>query len=200
METPSAARNGGRFVNTTRGDASRTSINSAPGGRSIFSQHLQEANQGAMATSSAARNRFVTTTGGDVHGASGNSALDGGTTSVHQPQETDQGAMATLSTARSRFVTTTRGDVSRLSVNSITNGGATSVHVGILHGFASRDPNSGMIATEANPQLSIAAAAAATELPCTVKLRIWPHNMKHPTGVLDPQTCRLTIPHAVLCR
>eukprot|EP00850_Spirogloea_muscicola_P014702 SM000107S14068 [mRNA] locus=s107:376089:382541:+ [translate_table: standard] len=43
------------------------------------------------------------------------------------------------------------------------------------------------------------AAAAAAELPCTVKLRLWPHYIKRPSAQLDPDTCRLTIPHAVLC-
>lgn len=44
------------------------------------------------------------------------------------------------------------------------------------------------------------AAAAAAELPCTVKLRIWPHDVKNPCAPLDAERCRLTIPHAVLCR
>lgn len=44
------------------------------------------------------------------------------------------------------------------------------------------------------------AAAAAAELPCTVKLRIWSHDAKNPCAPLDTQRCRLTIPHAVLCR
>eukprot|EP00252_Welwitschia_mirabilis_P016817 TRINITY_DN3734_c0_g1_i2.p1 TRINITY_DN3734_c0_g1~~TRINITY_DN3734_c0_g1_i2.p1 ORF type:complete len:868 (-),score=163.94 TRINITY_DN3734_c0_g1_i2:474-3077(-) len=44
-----------------------------------------------------------------------------------------------------------------------------------------------------------AAAAAAAELPCTVKLRVWPHNINDPCALLDPERCRLTIPHAVLC-
>ncbi|CAK9166992.1 unnamed protein product [Ilex paraguariensis] len=43
------------------------------------------------------------------------------------------------------------------------------------------------------------AAAAAAELPCTVKLRIWPHDVKDPRAFLDAERCRLTIPHAVLC-
>ncbi|KAF9616677.1 hypothetical protein IFM89_031541 [Coptis chinensis] len=43
------------------------------------------------------------------------------------------------------------------------------------------------------------AAAAAAELPCTVKLRIWPHDIKDPCAPLDAEKCRLTIPHAVLC-
>ncbi|XP_024031297.1 uncharacterized protein LOC21394628 [Morus notabilis] len=43
------------------------------------------------------------------------------------------------------------------------------------------------------------AAAAAAELPCTVKLRIWPHDVKNPCAPLDAERCRLTIPHVVLC-
>ncbi|XP_057958232.1 uncharacterized protein LOC131151071 isoform X2 [Malania oleifera] len=44
-----------------------------------------------------------------------------------------------------------------------------------------------------------AAAAAAAELPCTVKLRVWHHDVKNPCASLDEERCRLTIPHAVLC-
>ncbi|XP_064947993.1 uncharacterized protein LOC135598322 isoform X1 [Musa acuminata AAA Group] len=43
------------------------------------------------------------------------------------------------------------------------------------------------------------AAAAAVELPCTVKLRIWPYDIQDPCAPLELETCRLTIPHAVLC-
>ncbi|KAI3829797.1 hypothetical protein L1987_03925 [Smallanthus sonchifolius] len=42
-------------------------------------------------------------------------------------------------------------------------------------------------------------ATAAAELPCTVKLRIWPHDFKNPCASLKAERCRLTIPHAVLC-
>ncbi|KAJ7955515.1 Transducin family protein / WD-40 repeat family protein [Quillaja saponaria] len=58
---------------------------------------------------------------------------------------------------------------------------------------------------ETDPQLLVSriqselAAAAAAELPCTVKLRIWHHDVKDPCAPLDPARCRLTIPHAVLC-
>ncbi|PQQ00851.1 hypothetical protein Pyn_39730 [Prunus yedoensis var. nudiflora] len=43
------------------------------------------------------------------------------------------------------------------------------------------------------------AHAAAAELPCTVKLRIWPHDVKNPCAPLDSERCRLIVPHAVLC-
>lgn len=43
-------------------------------------------------------------------------------------------------------------------------------------------------------------AEAATELPCTVKLRIWAHDIQVPYAHLDEsERCLLTIPHAVLC-
>lgn len=54
--------------------------------------------------------------------------------------------------------------------------------------------------TESELVTSLAAAAASSqELPCTVKLRIWPHNIKDPCAPLDAEKCRLTIPHTVLC-
>ncbi|XVE81972.1 hypothetical protein DITRI_Ditri15bG0109500 [Diplodiscus trichospermus] len=48
-------------------------------------------------------------------------------------------------------------------------------------------------------QSELATSLAAADLPCTVKLRIWPHDMKDPCAFLDPERCRLIIPHAVLC-
>ncbi|KAI7750137.1 hypothetical protein M8C21_008165 [Ambrosia artemisiifolia] len=42
-------------------------------------------------------------------------------------------------------------------------------------------------------------ATAAAELPCTVKLKIWSHDLKNPCALLMPESCRLVIPHAVLC-
>ncbi|OMO95289.1 hypothetical protein COLO4_16009 [Corchorus olitorius] len=60
------------------------------------------------------------------------------------------------------------------------------------------DPQPGISRIQSELATSLAAAAAA-ELPCTVKLRIWPHDMKDPCAFLDPDKCRLTIPHAVLC-
>jgi activator-of-BECN1-regulated-autophagy protein 1 len=46
---------------------------------------------------------------------------------------------------------------------------------------------------------STLAATSAVELPCTVKLRIWPHDTKNPSASLNSDRCRLIIPHAVLC-
>ncbi|XP_071738137.1 uncharacterized protein [Rutidosis leptorrhynchoides] len=42
-------------------------------------------------------------------------------------------------------------------------------------------------------------ATAASELPCTVKLRIWAHEANNPCALPKAERCRLTIPHAVLC-
>ncbi|EFH41654.1 transducin family protein [Arabidopsis lyrata subsp. lyrata] len=46
---------------------------------------------------------------------------------------------------------------------------------------------------------SAAAAAASAELPCTVKLRVWSHDIKDPYAQLKSDRCLFTIPHAVLC-
>lgn len=46
---------------------------------------------------------------------------------------------------------------------------------------------------------AVTAALTAAELPCTVKLRVWPFDVKNPCALLDSKRCRLTIPHAVLC-
>ncbi|KAF5482520.1 hypothetical protein F2P56_003081 [Juglans regia] len=43
------------------------------------------------------------------------------------------------------------------------------------------------------------AAATAAELPCTVKLRVWSHDINNPFAQLNPERCCLIIPHAVLC-
>ncbi|KAL1162086.1 hypothetical protein V6Z11_A07G178200 [Gossypium hirsutum] len=43
------------------------------------------------------------------------------------------------------------------------------------------------------------AVAAAAELPCTVKLKVWSYDIENPCALLNVGKCRLTIPHAVLC-
>ncbi len=60
-----------------------------------------------------------------------------------------------------------------------------------------RGGTAGISAAEtAVTQSAMAAAVASAELPCTVKLRIWPHDIKHPSALLDPEMCCLVIPHA----
>ncbi|KAF5179548.1 Activating molecule in becn1-regulated autophagy protein [Thalictrum thalictroides] len=68
--------------------------------------------------------------------------------------------------------------------------------INIMHDESDTQPIIGR--TESELATSLAAAAAA-ELPCTVKLRVWPHDIKDPCAPLDAEKCRLTIPHAVLC-
>ncbi|KAH9650539.1 WD REPEATS REGION domain-containing protein [Citrus sinensis] len=67
--------------------------------------------------------------------------------------------------------------------------------INIPHSESARQP---VTRFQAEVATSVA-AAAATELPCTVKLRIWPHDIADPCALLKGESCRLTIPHAVLC-
>nr|VDC64527.1 unnamed protein product [Brassica rapa] len=58
--------------------------------------------------------------------------------------------------------------------------------------------------TDAQPVVNripseLASSIAAAELPCTVKLRVWAHDIKDPCAILKSDKCRLTIHHAVLC-
>ncbi|KAJ3693138.1 hypothetical protein LUZ60_012233 [Juncus effusus] len=46
---------------------------------------------------------------------------------------------------------------------------------------------------------ALLAAGSAAELPCTVKLKVWQHEIKEPCLALGQDKCRLTISHAVLC-
>ncbi|CAN4107116.1 unnamed protein product [Withania somnifera] len=68
--------------------------------------------------------------------------------------------------------------------------------VNVVHDESDSQTSIGRIQAEIATSL---AAASAAELPCTVKLRIWPHDIKVPCAPLDAERCRLTIPHAVLC-
>lgn len=68
--------------------------------------------------------------------------------------------------------------------------------INIPHSESARQP---VTRFQAEVATSVA-AAAATELPCMVKLRIWPHDIADPCALLKGESCRLTIPHAVLCR
>ncbi|CAA2938760.1 WD40 repeat-containing [Olea europaea subsp. europaea] len=64
----------------------------------------------------------------------------------------------------------------------------------VAHEQSNSQPFMGQVQSEVATSL-----AAAAELPCTVKLRIWPHDIKNPRALLNTERCRLTIPHAVLC-
>ncbi|KAJ4950455.1 hypothetical protein NE237_027287 [Protea cynaroides] len=75
-------------------------------------------------------------------------------------------------------------------------GSGEGAFINVTHDETDPQPVVGRIESELATSL---AAAAAAELPCTVKLRIWPHDIKDPCAPLDAERCRLTIPHAVLC-
>ncbi|XP_030551546.1 uncharacterized protein LOC115756015 [Rhodamnia argentea] len=79
--------------------------------------------------------------------------------------------------------------------------GSRGMHTTGLNNDGPRDENDPQsVVSKLRSELAASlAAAASTELPCTVKLRIWPHDMKDPCAQLDLESCRLTIPHAVLC-
>ncbi|KAK4856464.1 hypothetical protein QYF36_017793 [Acer negundo] len=82
---------------------------------------------------------------------------------------------------------------SRSHVMSTTGSGEGSAFVNLPHNESGTEP------AVRRFQLELANSLAAAELPCTVKLRIWPHDMKDPSAPLEGEQCRLTIPHAVLC-
>ncbi|GMH20069.1 hypothetical protein Nepgr_021910 [Nepenthes gracilis] len=67
-----------------------------------------------------------------------------------------------------------------------------------LSGVPHEESDSQPVITRIQSELATSlTAAAAAELPCTVKLRIWPHDIKDPCQPLDTEI--LTIEHAVLC-
>ncbi|XP_022721832.1 uncharacterized protein LOC111279181 isoform X6 [Durio zibethinus] len=78
-----------------------------------------------------------------------------------------------------------------------SSGSGEAGYSNIMHDGSDSQPAVSRIQSELATSL---AAAAAAELPCTVKLRIWSHNIKDPCAFLDLDRCRLTISHAVLCR
>lgn len=74
---------------------------------------------------------------------------------------------------------------------------------GLAEGVSSR--NTQHEGTDAQPVVNripseLATSIAAAELPCTVKLRVWSHDIKDPCAILKSDKCRITIHHAVLCR
>ncbi|KAG6726887.1 hypothetical protein I3843_02G089200 [Carya illinoinensis] len=82
----------------------------------------------------------------------------------------------------------------RMRSRTVSGDGAAFNHVSRDEG----DPRVAVSRIQSELATSLAAAAAG-ELPCTVKLRLWAHDIKDPCAVLDAEKCRLAIPHAVLC-
>ncbi|KAL6217638.1 hypothetical protein ACLB2K_010855 [Fragaria x ananassa] len=79
---------------------------------------------------------------------------------------------------------------------SVPESGDSAAILNVLHDGNEAQPIVSRIHSEITTSL---AATAAAELPCTVKLRIWSHDITNPSAPLNAERCRLTIPHAVLC-
>ncbi|KAK6286533.1 hypothetical protein POUND7_012712 [Theobroma cacao] len=79
---------------------------------------------------------------------------------------------------------------------SVSESGAVAVPSNSVHDGADAQQIISRIQSELATSLAVAAAA---ELPCTVKLRVWSHDIKNPCALLNADKCRLAIPHAVLC-
>ncbi|BBH10113.1 Transducin family protein / WD-40 repeat family protein [Prunus dulcis] len=79
---------------------------------------------------------------------------------------------------------------------SVPDSGDDDASLNTLHDGNDAQPIISRIQSEITTSL---AAAAAAELPCTVKLSVWSHDIKTPCALLNAERCRLTIPHAVLC-
>ncbi|KAF7818487.1 Activating molecule in BECN1-regulated autophagy protein 1 isoform A [Senna tora] len=96
---------------------------------------------------------------------------------------------------------------STVESNLSTHDGATTVPSSAMPGSISIPGASGRSGIRNHfPQSQVPASesgnldgTAAAELPCTVKLRVWSHDIKNPCTPLNAERCLLTIPHAVLC-
>ncbi|XP_007035330.2 PREDICTED: uncharacterized protein LOC18603358 isoform X1 [Theobroma cacao] len=137
-------------------------------------------------TQAGQRNMRLATSAGHENllpaGETGNSAS---VVSSGMPTSVSQSRVAGRSSLRHR------SSRSRMMSSS---GSGEAGYSNIMHDGSDPQPAVNRIQSELATSL-----AAAAELPCTVKLRIWPHDMKDPCAFLDPEKCRLTIPHAVLC-
>lgn len=114
--------------------------------------------------------------------------------SAFDEMETLAPVMSSVGQARvtGRFGTRYRSSYSRLM--STTGFGEVAAFNNIAH-----DDNDPPSVSSIQSEFTTSLAAAAAELPCTVKLRIWPHDVKDPCAPLDAERCCLSIPHAVLC-
>ncbi|XP_011625679.1 uncharacterized protein LOC18440543 isoform X1 [Amborella trichopoda] len=87
---------------------------------------------------------------------------------------------------------------SRSMAPIVPGAGATFMNVGGEESIPQSGAGS-MDAELAAAPPSGAATAAAAESPCTVKLRLWHHDVQDPCKKLVEGRCCLTVPHAVLC-
>ncbi|XWS31350.1 hypothetical protein CRYUN_Cryun23aG0068900 [Craigia yunnanensis] len=91
-----------------------------------------------------------------------------------------------------------RGGLQNVSQShfSVSESGEVSVTSNSVHDGTDAQPIISRLQSELAASMAVAAAA---ELPCTVKLRVWSHDIKNPCSQLNADKFRLAIPHAVLC-
>ncbi|XP_044493310.1 uncharacterized protein LOC123216802 isoform X3 [Mangifera indica] len=125
----------------------------------------------------------------------------GGSTSIPHPSTFNvEATVASLAVPGSMNLSAVRGRPKRYHIphtqfSGSVSGEAASFSNALRDGT---DPQPIISRIQSELATSLAAAAAA-ELPCTVKLRVWSHDIKNPCSPLNGEKCHLTIPHAVLC-
>lgn len=77
----------------------------------------------------------------------------------------------------------------------ITRLGDLSASVNIARDAVDGQP----IISRIQSELAASLTAASAEVPGTVKLRVWSHDVRNPGALIGAEKCCLTIPHAVLC-
>ncbi|KAJ4895247.1 Transducin family protein / WD-40 repeat family protein [Raphanus sativus] len=149
-----------------------------------------------MAQSQAGANSGVLSTGNNSGHAS--STRHTGSSAPHSSTASLEAAVASLEIPGgvNLYGSTARGDSRDRSSQSRFSGS------GLAEGISSR--NTQHAGTDAQPVVNripseLASSIAAAELPCTVKLRVWSHDIKDPCAILKSEKCRLAIHHAVLC-
>ncbi|CAN7091344.1 unnamed protein product [Brassica rapa subsp. narinosa] len=53
------------------------------------------------------------------------------------------------------------------------------------------------LANRVQPEFATPLSAAATELPCTIKIKVWQHDISDPFALMKSDACLLTIPHVM---
>ncbi|XP_031283795.1 uncharacterized protein LOC116142505 isoform X2 [Pistacia vera] len=132
-------------------------------------------------------------------GSRDHTAQYGGSSSMPHPSTFNvEAAVASLTVPGSMNLSTVPGRPNRHHISHTRFSGSESGQVAsssnVLHDNTDAQPIISRIQSELATSL-----AAAAELPCTVKLRVWSHDIKNPCSLLDGKKCRLIIPHAVLC-
>ncbi|XP_047312399.1 uncharacterized protein LOC124915680 [Impatiens glandulifera] len=92
-----------------------------------------------------------------------------------------------------------RSDSRQLASRSVTVFEAGTGETRVSNNIIQSESDAQIFVSRIHSELATTLAAAASEFPCTVKLRIWNHDLKNPFAPLDAGKCLFTIPHAVLC-